>query len=276
MGFIGSIMIVRLQLSKLACLLFVMAIFTAISKAPPVQAQTGKITVAVAVNFLEPMRRIAAAYTKSSGQDVRIVSGSTGGLYAKIRHGAPYDVFLSADQDRPRRLEAEGLAAPGTRFTYAIGRLVLWTRSAELMAKVGPETLRRGVFGHLALANPAVAPYGAAAMQTLQALGVDATLKAKLVWGQSIGQTYQFIATGSAPVGFVALSQLRHPTQKPGGAWWIAPDNLHAPLKQDAVALAGRPNSDASKGLLTFLRSDRSRSIIQSFGYDVAPRPFLR
>jgi molybdate transport system substrate-binding protein len=257
-------------------LFFAFVVCAVVSVNSLAQAQTGNVTVAVAVNFLEPMRRITAAYTKSSGQDVRIVSGSTGGLYAKIRHGAPYDAFLSADQERPRRLEAEGLAAPGTRFTYAIGRLALWTRSKALAVDIGPETLRRGAFDHIALANPAVAPYGAAAMQTLQALGVASSLKAKLVWGQSIGQTYQFIATGSAPVGFVALSQLRHPTQKPGGAWWIAPDNLHAPLKQDVVALAGGSDFKASKALLLFLRSDQARAIIQRFGYDVAPRPVIR
>ena len=243
-------------------------------------AEPAVITVAVAANFLEPMRRIAGAYTEISGGRVRIVSGSTGGLYAKIRNGAPYDVFLSADQERPRRLETDGLAAPGTRVTYAIGRLALWTRSTALMTGIGPETLRRGAFDHIALANPALAPYGLAAIQTLQALGVETALRPKFVRGQSIGQTYQFVATGSASLGFVALSQLRHGMRQlgrqPGGAWWVVPDDLHAPIKQDAVVVAGRPNETAAKALLQFLQSDRGRAIIQTFGYDVALRPAIR
>ena len=269
-------MTVRLQLSKIVYLFCLIAIFASIAYASIAQAQYKGVTVAVAANFLEPMRRIAAAYTKSSGQGVRIVSGSTGGLYAKIHHGAPYDVFLSADQERPRRLEAEGLAVPGTRFTYAIGRLALWTKSKALAVDLGPETLRRGAFEYIALANSAVAPYGVAAMQTLQALGLVSLLREKFVRGQSLGQTYQFVATGNAPVGFVAVSQLRHQIQKPGGAWWVVPDNLHAPLKQDGVALAGYLNSTASTEILKFLRSHRSREIIRSFGYDVAPRAVLR
>ena len=139
-------MTVRLQLSKMVYLFCLIAIFASIAYASIAQAQYKGVTVSVAANFLEPMRRIAAAYTKSSGQGVRIVSGSTGGLYAKIHYGAPYDVFLSADQERPRRLEAEGLAVPGTRFTYAIGRLALWTKSKALAVDLGPETLRRGAF----------------------------------------------------------------------------------------------------------------------------------
>ena len=217
-----------------------------------VPPKSRSVTVAVAANFLEPMRRIAAAYTEASGGRVRIVSGSTGGLYAKIRHGAPYDLFLSADQDSPRRLEADALAAPGTRFTYATGRLALWTRSKALRDGIGPETLRRGAFDHIALANPALAPYGVAAIQTMRALGVEKALSAKFVRGQSIGQAFQFVATGSAPLGFVALSQLRHPVRRPGGVWWVVPKDLHAPIKQDAVLVAGRPDPSAAQAVLRY------------------------
>jgi molybdate transport system substrate-binding protein len=238
---------------------------------PQVRAEPELVTVAVAANFLEPMRRIAAAYTETSGVGVRIVSGSTGGLYAKIRNGAPYDLFLAADRATPHRLDSDGLAMPGTRFTYAVGRLALWTKSRALAATVGPEILRRGAFNHIALANPTLAPYGAAAIQTLRALGLEQSLRSKFVRGQSIGQAYQFVATGSAPLGFVALSQLRRPNREPGGAWWLVPERLHDPIEQDAVAVAGRPNPAVSKAVLRFLRSDRGRAIIQTFGYGVAP-----
>jgi molybdate transport system substrate-binding protein len=233
------------------------------------------LTVAVATNFLEPLRRITLVYEKESGNRLRVVSGSTGGLYAKIRKGAPYDVFFAADQARPKQLADEMFGAPTSRFTYAIGRLALWGKLVGSGETVGPTNLRAGAFDHLAIANPALAPYGAATMQVLRALGVDAHIQNKLVYGQNIGQTYQFVATGGAAFGFVALSQLRsQTTPPPKGAWWVVPDTLHTPIRQDVIALTGRSNVgrsniDHARRFLTFLRTNRVRSMIQSLGYDV-------
>ena len=235
---------------------------------PSVRADV--LTVAVATNFLEPMRRIAVAYETESGERLRIVSGSTGGLYAKIRKGAPYDVFFAADQKRPKQLADEKFGTPKSRFTYAIGRIALWGESVDPGETVSPATLRVGAFDHLAIANPALAPYGAAAMQVLRALGVDSQIHTKLVYGQNIGQTYQFVATRGAAFGFVALSQLRSQAgPSPRGAWWVVPDTLHTPIRQDVIALAGRSNIEHAWKFLNFLRTNPIRELIQSLGYDV-------
>ena len=198
---------------------------------------------------------------------VRTVSGSTGKLYAQILHGAPFDVFLAADSERPRLLEQAGQAVPGTRFTYAQGKIVLWSADAQRIAADGAVILRGKKFKHLALANPKTAPYGKAAYTTLQRLGLWESLASSLVRGENIGQTFQFVATGNAELGFVSLSQLRDPRLKIKGSQWIVPEHLYDTIHQDAVLLTRGQSRPAAKDLLQFLTSDSAKTIIQSYGY---------
>lgn len=227
-------------------------------------AVAGQATVAVAGNFAEPARIIAERFHAASGHEIRLSAGSTGALYAQIRKGAPYDAFLAADQERPGLLVGSGDAAHGSQFTYAIGRLVLWSRDPGFLEGGGEATLRRGAFRHLAIANPKLAPYGAAAVQVLSALGVLEQVSGKLVQGQNVGQVYQFVASGSAPLGLVALSQV---SGKFEGARWVVPDSLHDPIRQDAVLLRHGAANSAAADFLAFLRSDGVKSMLETFGY---------
>lgn len=236
----------------------------ALSSAP----HADEVRVAVAANFAAPLKALAIAFEKDSGHKVLPSAGASGKLYAQIKSGAPFDVFLSADEETPAKLEKEGHAVAGSRFTYAIGKLVLWSAQANLVDAQG-EVLKNGNFSHLALAAPKLAPYGAAALQTLTALGLLSALTPRFVLGESIGQTYSFVATGNAPLGFVALSQVYELGQISKGSGWIVPAHLYRPLRQDAVLLPPGRDKPAAQALLAFLKTPQSKSVLRSFGYEV-------
>ena len=226
-----------------------------------------EVTVAVASNFLKPFKQLVPVFQKQSGHTVRIVSGSTGKLYAQIMHGAPFDVFLAADRERPRLLEHNGQAVPKTRFTYAQGKIVLWSADPRKITSDGKSILSRQNFNHLALANPKTAPYGKAAHTTLTRLSLLESVSSTLVQGENISQTFQFVATGNAEVGFVALSQIMDPHMKIKGSQWIVPEHLYDSIDQDAVLLKRGKSQPAAKALLQFLKSHTARAMIQSYGY---------
>ena len=223
--------------------------------------------VAVAANFTAPAKRIAAEFERETGHKVQLSFGATGKFYAQIRNGAPFEVLLAADDSTPARLEAEGAAIPGSRFTYAIGRLALWSAQPGFVDAKG-EVLRAGRFKHLAIANPRLAPYGAAAVEALAALKLLDSLRPKFVQGENIAQTHQFIATGNAELGFVALSQVFKEGRIGEGSAWIVPAVLHHPIRQDAVLLARGKEKPAAEAWLRYLKGDRARAIIHSFGYE--------
>ncbi|MGP0565303.1 MULTISPECIES: molybdate ABC transporter substrate-binding protein [unclassified Nitrospina] len=226
------------------------------------------VTVAVASNFLGPLKHIARQFEAETGHTARIVSGSTGKLYAQIKNGAPFHVFLAADSERPRLLEDEQLASPGSRFTYARGKLVLWSADPGSIRKDGAGVLKTGKFRHLAVANPKTAPYGQAAQSTLQKLGLWAALQQRLVRGENVAQTFQFAASGNAEFGFVALSQvLALPPAKQGSRWDV-PQSFHNPINQDTALLEKGIQNAAAKALLEFLKSPATKKQIRAFGYD--------
>lgn len=229
--------------------------------ATPVLAE--EVTVAVAANFTEPAKEIAAAFEKATGDKVVLSFGSSGQFYTQIVNGAPFEVFLSADAERPTKAEQAGLAVAGTRFTYAVGRLVLWSATAGLVDGHGA-VLRGGGFAKLSIADPTAAPYGLAAIQTLKALGLYDQLKPKIVQGNSIAQAFEFVKTGNAELGFVALSQV---IDEPGGSRWLVPETDHDPIVQQAVLLKPGADSAASRKFLTFLKGGEARAIIRRFGY---------
>lgn len=231
----------------------------------PAAAQAADTQVAVAANFTEPAREIATAFKAATGHTATLSFGSSGQFYAQISQGAPYEVFLSADVDRPAQAEREGLGIAGTRFTYATGRLVLFSKTAGLVDPKGA-VLASGKFEKLAIADPALAPYGAAAVETMKKRGLYDRLKPKLVTGSSITQTYQFVATGAAEVGFVAYSQV---IREKGGSRWLVPVSDHTPIAQQAILLKPGQNSAAAKAFLTFLKSSQARAIIRKYGYEV-------
>jgi molybdate transport system substrate-binding protein len=220
------------------------------------------VRVAGAANFAAPLQVLGEAFTRQSGHRVVASVGSTGKFYAQIRHGAPFDVLLSADGETPRRLEEERAAVAGTRFTYALGRLVLWSAADNIVDARG-EVLRTARFRKLAIANPKLAPYGAAAQQAMTKLGVWSALQERLVQGENIAQTFQFVASGNAELGFVALSQLAGERK---GSRWLVPAELHAPIRQDAVLLKQGP---AARAFLDFLRSATARERIRAYGYEL-------
>jgi molybdate transport system substrate-binding protein len=223
-------------------------------------AQAEDVHVAVAANFTAAMKEIAADFEKASGHHAVLSFGSTGKLYAQISHGAPFEVFLAADQRRPELLEKEGLA--GGRFTYAIGKLVLWSSDAK--RQVGEQALRSGDFQKVAIANPKTAPYGAAAVEVMRNLGLYQQLKPKLVLGDSIAQTHQFVATGNAQMGFVALAQI---ALDGAGSRWPVPDKLYTPIRQDAVLLDKGKHNPAAPALMAYLKSQAARAVIHKYGY---------
>jgi len=222
--------------------------------------------VAVAANLAAPMRQIATLFERDTGHTARLAFGSTGGFYAQIRNGAPFDVLLAADAATPMRLEGEGAAVPASRFTYAVGRLVLWSARRDVVDDRG-EILRSAKVGRLAIANPKLAPYGAAAVQALDRLGIAGALRDKWVQGENIAQTYQFVASGNADIGFVALSQVVAQGQIKAGSGWIVPETLHDPIRQDAVLLSRGKDNPAALALMRFLRSDTARQLIAEHGY---------
>jgi molybdate transport system substrate-binding protein len=214
------------------------------------------------------MRKIAAAFEQETGHKTVLSYGSTGRFYAQVRNGAPFHVLLAADDETPARMEREGLGVPGSRFTFAVGRLALWSRQAGIVDNQG-DVLKAGRFERIALAEPKLAPYGAAAIEVLDGMGLTSALRPKFVQGENIAQTYQFVASGNAQVGFVALSQVVVDGKLTHGSVWIVPANLHRPIRQDAVLLNAAKANPAAAALLTYLRSERARSLVRSFGYEL-------
>ena len=230
-------------------------------------ARADSVSVAVAANFAAPMQKIVAAFEADTGHKVTVSLGASGKFYAQITHGAPFQVLLSADEATPARLEREGKVVANSRFTYATGALVLWSAQPGLVDDQGA-VLRHGRFRHIALANPKVAPYGAAALQVMETMGVATALQPRWVLGENIAQTFQFVASGNAQLGFVALSQVMEGGRMAQGSAWRVPTSLHAPIRQDAaLLLAGRDNA-AAIALLRYLRSDKARKIMHDHGYD--------
>ncbi len=225
-----------------------------------------EVTVAVASNFTTVAKALASQFEKETEHRVRLVFGSSGKIYAQIKNKAPFDLFFSADQAKPIALEKDGLAVPGSRFSYAVGSLVLW--SADPQKEVGEEVLKHGDnFNKLALANPRLAPYGVAAVEVLENLGLLQATEFKWVRGENIAQTYQFIGTGNAELGFVALSQVMENGRISRGKAWIIPEHLYQPIRQDAVLLEAGKQNAAAREFLQFVRKPKSRAIIESFGY---------
>jgi molybdate transport system substrate-binding protein len=231
-----------------------------------VSAQAGEVLVAVASNFSAPMQKIAQAFAQETGHKALLSFGSSGNLYAQISNGAPYQVLLAADEATPRKLEAEGLGVAGSRFTYATGGLVLWSKQPGLVDSTG-EVLRSGKFERIAMANPKLAPYGGAAVQTLTQLGLLQTLQSKVVQGENISQTYQFVASENAQLGFVAMSQIMVEGRVAQGSAWVVPAHLHSPIRQDAIVLSKGRESAAAAAFMRFLRGEQARAVIRSFGY---------
>lgn len=230
--------------------------------APALGAET---RVAVAANFTEPAREIAARFKARTGHDATLSFGSSGQFYTQIANGAPYEVLLSADRERPEKAEAEGLGVAGSRFTYAVGRLALYSRTPGLVDGRGA-VLASGRFQKIAIADPRTAPYGAAAVETMRKRGVYGALQPKIVQGTSITQAYQFVDTGAAEVGFVALSQI---AGVKGGSRWVVPASDHSPIDQQAVLLKTGARSAAAKAFMAFLKSPEARAIIRRYGYEV-------
>jgi molybdate transport system substrate-binding protein len=230
-------------------------------------ADAGDVSVAVAANFTDATRDIVPLFEKATGHTVKVSFGSTGKLYSQIENGAPFAVFLAADSNRPQKAEAEGLAVEGTRFTYAMGKLALWSPKVSAFAD-GEAYLKAAKFDHAAIANPKTAPYGLAAQQVMEHLGIWSALQGKLVRGDSIAQTFQFAATGNAEVGFVALSQVKVWKGSEGTAWAI-PQAYYAPIEQQAVLLKIGEKNPAAHDLLAFLKGDVARRVISSYGYGV-------
>lgn len=231
-------------------------------------ASAAEATVAVAANFAEPIKAIAAVLGKTTGHTIRVSLGPTGGLYTQIKNGAPFDVFLAADTERPEMLEKDGLAQPGSRFTYAVGKLVLWSARPGRVDDQGA-VLKAADLGKVAIANPKTAPYGAAALEAMEKLGLQAALAPRLVQGESIGQTFNFVKTGNADVGFVAMAQVLQGGRLKEGSMWVLPQALYQPIRQDAVLLKKGADNEAAKALLKLLQSPNVKDLIRSYGYDL-------
>jgi molybdate transport system substrate-binding protein len=229
------------------------------------QAQADEVSVAVAANFTAPMQKIAAEFEKESGHKVVAAYGSTGKFYAQIRNGAPFEVLLAADDETPARLAKESAAVAGSQFTYASGKLVLWSGRPAVVDGAG-EVLKTGSFEHIALADPKLAPYGAAAVEAMKALGVHDRLQPRFVTAENIAQAYQFVRTGNAELGFVALSQVLKDGKIKGSAWQV-PSNLYPPIRQDAVILDKGKGKPAAEALMKYLKGDKAKALIKSFGY---------
>jgi len=235
----------------------------------PAAAQSADTLIAVATNFSDAAEAIAEHFEARTGRHVTLASGSTGKLHAQITQGAPFAALLSADARTTARLEDEGRGVAGTRFTYAIGRLVVWSASAERIDGDGPAALRDAALRHVAIANPDLAPYGAAARTTLERLGLWETIRPKLVLGQNVGQAHSLVAAGAAELGLVARSQLAAADGRPGGSRWDVPAELHDPIVQQAILLDAGASDETARAFLEHLQSDESRATIRRFGYEV-------
>lgn len=227
-----------------------------------------EVQVAVASNFSKPLETLATAFKAKSGHDLKVSAGATGKLYAQIENGAPFEVFLSADSKTPKKLVDAQLAVADSQFTYALGKLVLWSSSKDTIDAQG-EVLQRNEFKYLAIANPKTAPYGAAALEVLEHLGLAQTLEAKLVQGENISQAYEFVSTGNAELGFVAWSQVVQDGVLKEGSVWQVPENLYQPIQQDAVLLTKGKNSTAAQALLAFLKTPEAQKLIADAGYSL-------
>ncbi|WP_256831896.1 molybdate ABC transporter substrate-binding protein [Pseudomonas sp. Pse1] len=231
-------------------------------------AQADEVQVAVAANFSAPIQAIAADFEKDTGHKLVASYGATGQFYTQIKNGAPFEVFLSADDITPQKLESEGATVKGSRFTYAIGTLALWSAKAGYVDAEG-QVLKDNQYQHLSIANPKAAPYGLAATQVLAKLGLTDQVKGKLVEGQNITQAYQFVSTGNAELGFVALSQIYKDGKVTGGSAWIVPADMHDPIKQGAVILDKGKNNPAAKALVDYLKGPKAATVIKSYGYQL-------
>lgn len=231
-------------------------------------AWAAEANVAVAANFAEPIKAIAAVLEKTTGHTLKISTGASGAFVTQIKNGAPFDIFLSADNERPELLEKEGFAQAGTRFTYATGKLVLWSSKVGRADAQG-EVLKAADLGKVAFANPKTAPYGAAAVQVMEKMGLTASLAPKLVQGESIGQTFNFVRTGNADVGFVAMSQVLEGGKLKDGSMWVIPQSNYGAIQQDAVILKRGANNEAAHALAKLLQSSNIKELIRSYGYDI-------
>jgi molybdate transport system substrate-binding protein len=237
---------------------------------PATQAIADEVLVATAANFAVTLNKLAPGFEQATGHKIVASFGATGQFYAQIKNGAPFEVLLAADDETPAKLEKEGAVVAGSRFTYARGKLVLFSPKAGVVDAKG-EVLKQAKFSHLAIANPKLAPYGAAAIQVMTALGVQANLQSEIVEGQNITQAYQFITSGNAELGFVALSQVFKDGKIIEGSSWIVPENLYQPILQDATLLEKGRGKPAAIALLAYLKTEPARAVIRSFGYEIAP-----
>jgi len=233
----------------------------------PVIAVAESALIAVATNFAEVVESLALDFEMLSEHEIRISTGSTGKLYAQIVNGAPYDALLAADRESPRRLEVTELAVPGSSFAYAVGKLALWSPNEKLISGNGIDVLKRHDFRALAIANPELAPYGMAAVETLRNLGLWDSLKSSLVMGENVGQAFALVATGNAELGFVALASVKSKRNGQAGSYWDVPAELHTAIRQDAVLLEHGYQNAAAVAFLAYLKSDEARLTIASFGY---------
>lgn len=236
-----------------------LALLAGFAAEPVLAAQT---SVAVAANFTDAAKEIAAAFKQKTGDDAVLSFGATGQLYTQITQEAPFEILLSADAERPRKAVADGLGVADSPFTYAVGKLVLWSKAPDLVK--GEDTLKAAAFNKLSICNPAAAPYGEAAVETMRSLKLEEALKPKLVVGANISQAFQFVDSGNAELGFVALSQL---AGKSGGSRWMVPQELYKPIRQDAVLLKKGANNPAAIGFLQFLKGPEAHAIIEKYGY---------
>ncbi|PIV88044.1 MAG: molybdate ABC transporter substrate-binding protein [Hydrogenophilales bacterium CG17_big_fil_post_rev_8_21_14_2_50_63_12] len=230
--------------------------------------RAAEVSVAVAANFTAPMKAIAAEFAKDTGHQAKLAFGATGKFYAQIKNGAPFQMLLSADDETPAKLIQEGMAVADSRYTYAIGTLVLWSAQPGYVDAKG-EVLKKGRFNKIALANSKLAPYGKAAVEVLSGMGLINAVAPKFVQGENISQTFQFASTGNAELGFVALSQVMKNGKIASGSAWIVPSKLHSPIRQDAVILAAGKGNAAAEALMKYLQGDKARAIVKSYGYDI-------
>jgi len=227
-----------------------------------------EVHVAVAANFTAPMQKIAVQFEKDTGHKAIVTFGATGKFYAQIKNGAPFDVFLSADTETPAKLEKEGDAVAGSSFTYAIGKLVLWSANSDFVDDKGA-VLKKGNFEHISIANPKLAPYGAAAVAAITTMGLLEPLQPKFVMAENISQAFQFVYSGNAPLGFVAMSQVFEDGTLKSGSVWIVPGKLYSPIRQDAIILNKGKGKPGAEALMKYLQSTEIKSLIKSYGYDL-------
>lgn len=248
------------RLATLTCLLLSSLLSTTL--------RADDVPVAVAANFSVPMQMISVLFERDTGHKAVLSFGSTGKFYSQIANGAPFEILLAADDETPAKIEKEGLGVAGSHFTYAIGKLVLWSASPELIDAKG-EVLKKGGFKHVAIANPKTAPYGNAAVQALSKMGILDKVQPLFVQGDSISQTYQFIATGAAEMGFVAYSQIIKDGKIGSGSGWFVTPSLYDPIRQDAVLLSKGKDKPAAVALMNYLKTEKAKGIIRSFGYEL-------